>query len=202
MAAYIFCNKCGAQNPVDAQICSTCGTSLTGGLAAVTVATPPSPYYPPQPLAVGAARYGGFWIRFVAVIIDAIVVGIVVFPVSIVILAMTGLASRGGDFTDMPFVGIHMIGILIRGLFSGLVGWIYEASLESSSHQATLGKMVVGVKVTDLAGNRISFARATGRHFAKLISGAILMIGYIMAGFTDRKQALHDMIAGTLVQKR
>ena len=74
--------------------------------------------------------------------------------------------------------------------------------MESSSLQATLGKMIFGMKVTDLNGNRISFARATGRHFAKYLSSMILFIGYIMAGFTERKQALHDMIAGTLVIRR
>ena len=73
--------------------------------------------------------------------------------------------------------------------------------MESSSRQATVGKMALGLKVTDLEGRRISFARASGRHFAKYISGMILLIGYIMAGFTERKQALHDMIAGTLVQR-
>jgi uncharacterized RDD family membrane protein YckC len=61
--------------------------------------------------------------------------------------------------------------------------------------------MALSMKVTDLQGNRISFARATGRHFAKYISAMILLIGYIMAGFTERKQALHDMIAGTLVRR-
>src|SRR2546428_774442 len=68
-----------------------------------------------------------------------------------------------------------------------------------SPRLATVGKMVFGLKVTNLEGHRISFARATGRHFAKLISAMILLIGYIMAGFSERKQALHDMIAGTLV---
>jgi uncharacterized RDD family membrane protein YckC len=61
--------------------------------------------------------------------------------------------------------------------------------------------MIFVMKVTDLAGNRISFARATGRHFAKYISLLILLVGYIMAGFTQNKQALHDMIAGTLVRR-
>jgi len=59
--------------------------------------------------------------------------------------------------------------------------------------------MVLGIRVTDLNGNRISFGRATGRYFAKIVSSLTFMIGYIIAGFTDRKQALHDMIAGCLV---
>jgi len=77
--------------------------------------------------------------------------------------------------------------------------WLYEAFMLSSPYQATLGKMIFGMKVTDLNGNRISFARATGRHFAKWLSTLILWIGFIMVGFTDRKQGLHDMLAGTLV---
>jgi uncharacterized RDD family membrane protein YckC len=74
--------------------------------------------------------------------------------------------------------------------------------MESSYLQATLGKMAIGIVVTDLEGKRISFARATGRHFAKIISGFILFIGYIMAGFTQKKQALHDLIADCLVVKK
>ncbi len=71
--------------------------------------------------------------------------------------------------------------------------------MESSSKQATLGKMALGIIVTDVNGERIGFGRATGRFFGKIVSGMIFYIGYIMAGFTDRKQALHDMMAGTLV---
>jgi Tfp pilus assembly major pilin PilA len=74
--------------------------------------------------------------------------------------------------------------------------------MESSVQQATLGKMALGIRVTDGQGRRVSFGRATGRHFAKLLSGLILLIGYLMAGFTVRKQALHDMIAGCLVVNR
>jgi uncharacterized RDD family membrane protein YckC len=80
--------------------------------------------------------------------------------------------------------------------------WLYFALLESSSWQGTLGKKALGLIVTDMMGRRISFARATGRHFAKIISGMILLIGYLMAGFTERKQALHDMIAGCLVFRK
>jgi uncharacterized RDD family membrane protein YckC len=71
--------------------------------------------------------------------------------------------------------------------------------MESSSKQATLGKLALGIVVTDLNGNRISFGRATGRYFGKIVSGMIFAIGYIMAGFTEKKQALHDMIASCLV---
>jgi len=71
--------------------------------------------------------------------------------------------------------------------------------MESSDKQATMGKMALGIIVTDLEGNRVSFGRATGRYFAKILSALILLIGYMMTGFTQKKQALHDMIAGTLV---
>jgi uncharacterized RDD family membrane protein YckC len=83
-----------------------------------------------------------------------------------------------------------------------MLSWIYYASLESSAWQATLGKKILGLKVTDLAGNRISFARASGRFFGKIVSGMILGIGFLMAGFTERKQALHDILAGCLVLRQ
>jgi uncharacterized RDD family membrane protein YckC len=143
-----------------------------------------------------AVRYGGFWIRFVAFLIDAIVVGVVMLPVTALVGGLIGLA---GAAVSMPWVGIHFVSG-VSGLTLDLVAnWIYEAAFESSIRQATLGKMALGLKVTDLEGRRISFARATGRHFAKFLSAMICLVGYIMAGFTARKQALHDVIAGTLV---
>jgi len=84
-----------------------------------------------------------------------------------------------------------------------LLQWLYYAYLESGEKQATWGKQALGIYVTDLTGNRITFGRASGRFFAKIVSGLIpLGIGFIMAGFTDRKQALHDMIASCLVLRR
>jgi uncharacterized RDD family membrane protein YckC len=83
-----------------------------------------------------------------------------------------------------------------------VVGWLYFALMESSSHQATLGKMALGIRVTDLQGGRLTFGRATARFFGKIVSGLICYIGFIMAAFTERKQALHDMIAGTLVVRQ
>lgn len=80
--------------------------------------------------------------------------------------------------------------------------WLYFALMESSAYQGTLGKMALGIRVTDLDGGQIDFGRATGRYFAKILSFITLMIGYIMAAFTGKKQALHDIIAGTVVLMR
>lgn len=80
-----------------------------------------------------------------------------------------------------------------------VINWLYFALLESSERQATLGKMVIGAKVVDEKGDRISFINATGRFFAKILSGLILFIGYIMVAFDSRKQGLHDKLADTFV---
>jgi uncharacterized RDD family membrane protein YckC len=93
--------------------------------------------------------------------------------------------------------------ILLFSCISVVVQWLYHAYLESGEHQGTWGKQMLGVYVTDLMGNPITFGRASGRFFAKIVTGMIpLGIGYIMAGFTARKQALHDMIASCLVLRR
>lgn len=115
--------------------------------------------------------YAGFWWRVLASIVDGII-----------LVVATAILSG---------VGLGPAGIV--------VSWLYFALLESSDKRATLGKMACGLIVTDLAGGRIGFGRATGRFFAKFLSSLILMIGYLMAAFTQRKQCLHDMIAGTLV---
>lgn len=204
----IYCNRCGDQNSASARFCANCGNPFTPDVPAIAPATPEITPPPQSPVAQAApaayrvptaqVRYGGFWIRFVAVIVDALVVGIFVSPISAMIALAIGVA---GGVVAMPTIGIHLVRGIVGFAFSACANWIYEAAMESSSKQATLGKMALGLKVTDLEGRRISFARATGRHFAKLLSGMILLVGFIMAGFTERKQALHDMIAGTLVQR-
>jgi uncharacterized RDD family membrane protein YckC len=88
---------------------------------------------------------------------------------------------------------------LVFGLAILACSWLYFALMESSAKGGTLGKMAIGIMVTDMTGNRISFGRATGRYFAKILSQMILMIGFLMAGFTQQKQALHDILAGCLV---
>ncbi len=123
-------------------------------------------------------EYAGFWRRFAAFLIDGIILGII--SAILIFIFDQNLTTLAGV----------------------IIGWLYYALQESSERQATLGKTVLGIYVTDTEGRRISFLRATGRHFAKILSGLILLIGYIMAAFTARKQALHDMIASTLVLHR
>lgn len=122
--------------------------------------------------------YAGFWRRFLAALVDGILLGII-----------------GGILNAV-------LDQEVSGTISALLGWLYYAGMESSSRQATFGKSLLGIYVTGLDGERISFLRATGRYFAKIISALILFIGFIMAAFTERKQALHDMIASTLVLSR
>ena len=98
------------------------------------------------------------------------------------------------------FAAAFLDGIITQ-VIGAAIGWLYYALQESSAAQATLGKRALGVRVTDLEGRRISFGRATGRLFAKIPSALILMIGFLMQPFTAKKQALHDIIAGTLVLK-
>ncbi len=205
MGEILFCNKCGIANAPGSQFCSSCGTPMTPGAMA---AAPPPTGTAPQAGSYAAAPayqatrtgtgYGGFWIRVVAAIIDAIIVRVVISPITIMFGGMGWLAGMG---SGAPRLGMAALGGGISVLAIIAAGWLYEAFMESSSYQATLGKMIFGMKVTDLQGNRISFARATGRHFAKILSGMILCIGFIMVGLTERKQGLHDMLAGTLVRR-
>jgi len=145
-------------------------------------------------------RYSGFWKRLLALIID----GFVFTPVAVVLFASTGIFGiilHPDPDRDFGAVLAAMVGVTILAMFLLLVAghWLYYTLMESSRYQATLGKIVVGAIVTDLNGNRISFARANGRFFGKWISGVIFDIGFLMAAFTEKKQALHDILAGCLV---
>ena len=146
--------------------------------------------------------YAGFGNRFAAAIIDGIVT------------LVGGLVIIGPLFTFMLFSGMGQPGGAAEGglllpamqaasnLVNLLGGWLYYGLMESSRFQGTLGKMAVQIKVTDLDGNRIGFGRASGRHFAKIVSAIILFAGFIMVAFTEKKQGLHDIMAGCLVVRK
>ncbi len=153
-------------------------------------------------------RYAGFWLRFIAYIIDDLIMGFVGFLISLpfiggIVFSAIGIGENP-DSSENLVTGIAGILGSVFGMITAIVllGWLYFALMESSRTQGTLGKMALGLKVTDLEGNPISFARATGRYFGKIISGMILYIGYILAGLTEKKQALHDMIASCLVVRK
>jgi uncharacterized RDD family membrane protein YckC len=201
-----FCSNCGQAFAVAAAVArapmmsSPVAAPIAGGVAAV----PANAGY----AAVPSVEYAGFWVRFLAFLIDNAVMGIGFVLILIPLIFLTGLGGFIGEIhpnEDMNDVGIFMLfGLLfLAATVSLLLTWLYHALMESSEWQATLGKKVLGLVVTDMAGRRVSFGRATGRHFAKIITNMVpAFIGYIMAGFTERKQALHDMIAGCLVLRR
>ncbi len=148
------------------------------------------PYAAARSEEMAFVTYAGFWKRFVAMIVDAIVLTVVMVPITLVL-------GLGGAMSGSE--GVAISANLMLNLISFVLYWAYYAGMESSTMQATLGKRLLGIQVTDLSGERVTFARATGRYFAKIISALIFMIGYIMAAFTEKKQGLHDIIAGTLV---
>jgi uncharacterized RDD family membrane protein YckC len=173
------CPHCNHPNLDDAHYCARCGQELKPQFASPTP-EPVRDFTAPPQETIQRVEYAGFWLRFVAAIID----GLIVFAVNW-LFTLLMKDNKAGSF-----------------VVSVIIGWLYYALQESSSRQATFGKLALGICVTDISHKRISFARATGRHFAKWISAIILFIGFIMVAFTEKKQGLHDMLADTLVVKR
>lgn len=120
-------------------------------------------------------QYAGFWNRFAASWLNGIITTIAGSIITVIVVMLYAAGGGGSE-------GGAVIGFFISSIF----GWLYFAILESSAKQATLGKMAVGVVVTDLNGNRLTFGKATARYFAKYLSIMTLLIGYIMAAFTEK----------------
>ena len=199
----MYCSKCGTSLAENAAFCTGCGQPTAARASMPATGAPAA-----APMASPQVMYAGFWLRFVAYLIDSVVVS-VAFLVALVFLAVfTGLgaALRNIHSDEGPQEMLALIGVAFILALVGiaLIGtWLYHALMESSSGQATLGKKALDLEVTDLEGRRITFGRASGCHFAKIISGLIpFAIGYIVAGFTERKQAVHDLIASCLVVRK
>ncbi|WP_162356660.1 RDD family protein [Metabacillus mangrovi] len=145
---------------------------------------------------VNQQQYAGFWIRFAAYLIDSFILsfgmGIFVFLFT---MSITLLIETGNDAAAIGFMIIMYI--LITGL-----SLAYYILMPVTVWQGTIGKKLIGLKIVDADGNKLTIGRSAGRTFSMMISGMTMYIGYIMAGFTDRKQALHDMIAKTYVIQR
>ncbi|MCC6694927.1 MAG: RDD family protein [Candidatus Hydrogenedentes bacterium] len=137
-------------------------------------------------------EYASFFARFAAIVLDSIILFFIMIPVGILVYVAMGTPETQAD--------AEALGNTVNGL-SMLIYWLYFAGQESGSRSATFGKRAMGLYVTDLNGDSISFWRATARHFSKLISSLLCLAGYFFVFFTPRKQALHDMIAGCVVVK-
>lgn len=149
---------------------------------AATVADAPQQY----------GDYAGFWLRVVAYIIDRLIGGLLGLAIGTV---LGGIVVA----TDM---GDESVVEVISAILGLVVNWLYYALMESSAKQATLGKLALGLVVTDMQRERISFGRASGRYFGMIVSGLILGIGFLMCAWTERKQCLHDSMAGCLVFRK
>ena len=136
--------------------------------------------------------YAGFWNRAIAAIIDALIIA----HMSGFIVSVFGMIMVIGGVDDLAHRQFWSAAENILGI---ILGWVYFASMESSSIQGTLGKMSLDIKVTDIEGNKIGFGKATGRYFGKGISAIIMFYGFLMVLITPKKQGLHDMMAGSLV---
>lgn len=189
-----FCSECGRPYPPDelvafgsSLVCAACKPVFTQKLREGI-----------RP--AGAVRYGGFWIRYLAVLVDSLV-----FSVLIVVVFATGLMLFPIDWVNVGRSQPDLLKLLALEGVVWLSFLVFAAVYETwmiGRYAATLGKMACGLRVVMSDGGKVSYARSLGRHFAKHLSSFILGIGYIMAGFDDEKRALHDRICDTRVVKK
>ena len=185
----LYCSQCGQPKAEEELahfgnilVCGACKPAYSQGLNEGIAAR-------------GAFHYAGFWIRFVAVIIDGLIVGFASAAVQ-VLLVLPSLRTNGspsGTAASIALVGLaYLVSIAIGASYEGI--FVYKLG-------ATPGKMALGLRVVRPDGGPVSLGRAVGRYFAKMLSAIILLIGYIMAGFDREKRALHDMLVDTRVIK-
>lgn len=191
-----YCSECGKPYPGDelaafgsVLVCGLCKPLYTQKLREGVVAAP--------------MRYAGFWLRFLAVFLDGIIIQIALTIIFGALFLIMGLASI--DYTNQDQIQSHIAEIMaLYGLFI-LGSIVIQAAYETwfvGKYGATPGKMACQIHVVNPYGGKISYARSLGRHFAKFISSMTLTIGYIMAGFDDEKRSLHDRICETRVIKK
>lgn len=187
----VTCQRCGWQGE-QVRYCSRCGAELSASPAGAPTAFPPpraaTPAPPPHPVSV-AVRPAGFWIRFVAVWIDWIIL-----LIAQGILFATGWALYGGNMSAGMAAksAVNIFGTLIGAGYGIVFHWLWGQ---------TLGKMALQIKVVSMDGGPLSFGQAVGRYFASILSALILGIGFMMAGIRSDKRALHDLLAGTRVER-
>lgn len=184
-----YCCQCGAQISDSARHCSNCGEALPAPSTLAASAVPSG----------RTVRFAGFWYRTLAYLIDSLIGGVGLFFAIQALAVALGLSVAGNVTHQGAGAAGAALGSLLGFMLGLLSSSLYYTILESSKWQATIGKRLLGLRVTDEAGARIGFGRANGRYWSKTLSALILGVGFLMVGFTTKKQGLHDMIAGTLV---
>jgi uncharacterized RDD family membrane protein YckC len=201
----MFCPKCGKETDASGKFCQWCGADIESVQARPVVATP----VPEDDEGPDVGVYAGLGRRLVAFIVDLILI----LVIDLVVAGALGL-FRG--FQNLYFYAVQHVPVeqlttegTTAALFGSIVAaygitliavpWAYYAGFESSRSQATPGKVLMKLVVTDLEGNKPSFARTTLRFFWKYISALIILIGFIMIAFTRKHQGLHDILSGCLV---
>ena len=214
------CTACGAQMAEGKSFCSSCGAPQVGFSLGRDAQQSPAPDFlhpssPVQSAAIPSAKqYAGFWLRVPAAIIDLIILAI---PLAMAVSYLSVAMGSWRAFLELhpgqspqeivaAFGHTYLFAIL---LFFIVTGWLYFALFESSTWQGTLGKKFIGLRVADLRGDRVTFARASGRFFsgrflahAPFIGTLYIAVDCICAGLTSRKQALHDRFSGCLVLRK
>lgn len=195
----IRCPQCGTNNVQESKSCGECGSLLVA-------TTEPGVQKEASSLARGP-KYAGFWIRTLAVVIDCVlllaacffIVACFFIPTALLVAVIWGSHATGGHpiWTERASHVVVNVGLLL----CLVVSWLWFTVAESSIWQATFGKRLLGLKVTDENGARIGFGRANRRFFAKILSSIGSGAGFVMAVFTVKRQGLHDKIAHTLVVK-
>jgi uncharacterized RDD family membrane protein YckC len=198
----IPCPHCGQDFEADGTAGTIAGQELSCPTCSKIILIPPiTDIGDPDVVGSGSRQitYAGFGRRFAAYLIDCFIAIVVVVVISLLVGTCIDFAL---DVTGADFEIARPVYKGIGFAIGQVLPWLYCTVFESSSKQATPGKMALGIVVIDLDGQRISFARANGRFWGKIISTLILNIGYFMIAFTKKKQGLHDIMAGCLVIRK
>jgi uncharacterized RDD family membrane protein YckC len=205
----MFCQACGANVADGVAFCTSCGrpivgysVSQSGGVGAIAMA-------PPVAMTGTATGFAGFWLRLVAAILDFIILIVPSAPLGILLFASMLPAIALGRGNPTLLIASLLPRIILFAALIVMLKWLYWALMESSNWQATLGKKALGLYVTDMEGRRASFGKASGRFWAgrgismvPSIGALYYLVDCICCGFTEKKQAVHDMIAGCLVMRK